>query len=687
MKRLVIAVAALALLGAACTRASEGESGPSPSGPDGPAAAGPNGAAEPGSAEGESFAGTVAAPEFPEGLDWLNTGGRPLTIGDLRGKVVILDFWTYGCINCIHVIPDLKQLEAEYPDELVVIGVHSAKFDNESATENIRQMILRYDLEHAVVNDRNFETWQLWGATAWPTTAVIDPAGNVVGIRSGEGVYDVVQPVIESLVAEFDARGEIDRTPLALRLESEGLPETLLSFPGKVEVAPDETVAYIADTNHHRIVAAALPDGQVLAVYGSGEAGLRNGNSLEARFRSPQGMELSPDRSTLYVADTGNHTIRSIDLADGEVTTLLGTGAPGGYPPTGGLAPDIPLRSPWDLALNGDTLYIAMAGSHQIWSMDLATGLAGAFAGDGGESDRDGSAGQAQLAQPSGLAFDGGDRIYFADSESSSIRWVNTRYNTVDTLVGAENGLFDFGDVDGVGTEVRLQHPLGVAWAGDRLFVADTYNSKIKVVEPEAQSAVTFLGEDSGWRDGADALFYEPGGIDFAGSHLYVADTNNHVVRIVDVETKEATTLVLKGLEAFQPGGDGEYRGTVFELPAFRVSPGAGTIVLALTLPPGHKVNEEAPSSVEWLIDGAVVTLNAATADLTGTEFPVMFPATFTPGQGRLTADLNLVWCADDAESLCFIERARIGGDLEVADGGGDEVVIDYEIELPDPAD
>ncbi|MFA9407030.1 MAG: thioredoxin-like domain-containing protein, partial [Anaerolineales bacterium] len=248
-----------------------------------------SGAAEPAS---QSFAGTVAAPEFPEGLDWLNTE-QPLTLEGLKGKIVLLDFWTYGCINCMHVIPDLKQLEAEYPDELVVIGVHSAKFENEADTENIRNIILRYNREHPVVNDKDFIVWRTWGANAWPTLALVDPAGNVVGGHSGEGVYEIFEPVIAALVEEFD--DEIDRTPLTLKLEKEGLPSRVLSYPGKVLADPDGERLFIADTNHNRILIADTESGEILDVIGRGEAGLVDGGFSEAQLNQPQGMALSQD--------------------------------------------------------------------------------------------------------------------------------------------------------------------------------------------------------------------------------------------------------------------------------------------------------------------------------------------------------------------------------------------------------
>ncbi|MDJ0792350.1 MAG: thioredoxin-like domain-containing protein, partial [Acidimicrobiia bacterium] len=298
MKKLLL-VLSMALVAAACTPAAEhsdasGESdGPAPSSSDSSTTT---------SYAGESFAGTVDAPEFPTGLDWINTA-TPLSLNELKGKVVLLDFWTYGCVNCIHILPDLERLEQEYAEELVVIGVHSAKFPNEGETENLRDIVQRYEIAHPVVNDRDFAIWNSWGANAWPTIAVIDPASRAVGIRAGEGVYDAVEPVIAALVAEFDAAGAIDREPIEFALEAEQAPDRPLDYPGKV-LARDSRL-FVSDTGHHRVLEVDPASGEVLAVFGSGTRGNEDGAAQEASFNAPQGLELVGD--TLYVADTNNH--------------------------------------------------------------------------------------------------------------------------------------------------------------------------------------------------------------------------------------------------------------------------------------------------------------------------------------------------------------------------------------------
>jgi DNA-binding beta-propeller fold protein YncE len=627
------------------------------------------------SSSAPSLAGTVPAPEFPAGLDWLNID-RPLTMEQLRGKIVVLDFWTYGCINCMHIIPDLKRLEAEHPDELVVIGVHSAKFENEAVTDNIRQVILRYGLEHPVVNDRDFAVWNAWGTRAWPTLALVDPAGNVVGTHAGEGVYEVLKPAITTLAAEF----EVDRTPLTVRLEGEGLPESLLSYPGKVLADAEGGRLFVADSNHHRVVIADLATGEILDLVGSGERGFRDGGYREAAFDQPQGMALGEDGATLYVADQVNHAVRSVDLSSRTVTTLVGTGDQASrYPPPGGAIPGVELASPWDLVLAGDWLYVAMAGSHQIWGVELASGVAGPVAGSGREGVANGDVAAAELAQPSGVAVDGAGRVHFADSESSSMRFFDPATREVRHLAGTTQNLFDFGAADGVGDAARFQHPLGVTYRDGLLYVADTYNHRIRTVDPDSGEVATLAGDGPGWRDGVEPLFFEPGGIDAAGGMLYVADTNNHAVRVLDPATGEASTLVLYGIERFLDG----FAGTEVRLDPMAVAPGVGSFVVDVSIPAGYKANAYAPFTLEWRVSGAVADAGDQ-IQMAEPTFPVTVPVEFFGGTGEVIADMAVYYCTDATEGICLIEQVRFVVPVTVVDGGAAEVRLPYEIVAPE---
>ena len=479
-----------------------------------------------GAGDMRTYAGENPAPEFPSGLDWLNTGGRELTVEQLHGKIILLDFWTYGCINCLHIIPDLKRLEKKYAEELVVIGVHSAKFERESKTTGIRQFVLRYEIMHPVVNDGEHKIWRDFGARAWPTLVVIDPVGNIVGQVSGEGNYDLLDTVIGGLVDEF----EIDRSVLSLVAEER--PGGQLSFPGKVLADAANGRLFIADTGHHRIVVAGL-DGQVQQLIGSGQAGYADGGFGEARFRLPQGMTLL-DKDTLLLADTENHAIRRIDLVEKTVSTVAGNGQQA-YMFDDLAGPGDALNSPWDLLRVDDTVYVAMAGQHQVWTLDPASGRLKAFAGSRREQLKDGKLLSAGLNQPSGLATDG-ENLYIADSEASAIRSADLdAEGRLHTLLGT--GLFDFGDVDGRGRKVKLQHPLGVAWKAGVIYIADTYNSKIKRLDPDSLKVVSLTP--------GEPTLEEPGGLSIGGQYVYIADTNNHRIRTLDLESEELKDFLL----------------------------------------------------------------------------------------------------------------------------------------------
>jgi sugar lactone lactonase YvrE len=354
--------------------------------------------------------------------------------------------------------------------------------------------------------------------------------------------------VIGEMVIHFEREGMLDRRPMRLALERDKENPRALSFPGKVLADEEEQSLFIADTNHNRILVAALDDGQILDVIGGGEAGLADGSFEEARFRHPQGM--ARDGDYLYIADTENHAIRRADLARRQVETIAGNGSQASdYDSRPSPAKGRAMNSPWDLELVHGVLFIAMAGSHQIWGLDLEDGIIAGHAGSGGESHVDGSLLQAALAQPSGLTTDG-EVLFFADSEISSIRTadLDPRGGNVRTIVG--EGLFDYGDVDGVGADVRLQHPMGLVYVDGMLYVADTYNNKIKRLQPLARSSATFAGSgEAGLIDGPGVIarFNEPAGVSAAGGKLYIADTNNHAIRVVDISTRNVSTFALKG--------------------------------------------------------------------------------------------------------------------------------------------
>ena len=503
----------------------------------------------------QPFSQRIKVAPFPEGLSWVNTAG-PIELGDLRGKFVLLDFWTYCCINCMHVLPELKKLEKAYPDNLVVIGVHSAKFDAEQDTKNITEAVLRYNIEHPIMNDPEHILWRRFGVRAWPTLLLIDPEGQAVWGKSGESTFEEIDPVLKKAIPYYRKRNLLDETPLNFDLEATRAPKTFLRFPGKILADEPGDRLFIADSNHNRIVITRL-DGTLLETIGSGTIGRSDGDYSSAQFSSPQGMALRGD--TLYVADTENHLIRKVDLQKQSVVTIAGTGEQRrGISRSGrfGTPVQTPLASPWALWIEGDNLYVAMAGTHQIWWMPLDESRIAPYAGNGSEDIVDGplmprepyQPGFASFAQPSGLASDG-RWLYVADSEGSSVRAVPfDRREQVETVVGTADlpdaRLFTFGDADGPRSKVKLQHALGVVFHQGVLYVADTYNNKIKAINPATGFTQTIAGTGQPGKSDDPASFDEPAGITAANGKLFIADTNNHLIRVVDLQNENRVSTL-----------------------------------------------------------------------------------------------------------------------------------------------
>ena len=463
------------------------------------------------------------APEFPDGLTWLNTSGPLRFARELRGQVVLLDFWTYCCINCMHVLPDLAYLEKKYAhDPVTIIGVHSNKYDNEAHPDNVRQAVLRLGITHPVVVDVEHRVWTNFAVNAWPTLVLIDSTGHAVAALPGEGHREELDRLIAGLLEVGQQRGTLARASIPLKPLRPHLSTSGLAFPGKVLADQAGGRLFIADTNHHRVLITTW-EGRVLGFLGSGEPGLRDGTYEDARFLSPQGMALFG--GALYIADTDNHAIRRADLTSFHVDTVGGNGMLGYDRHGGHRGKEQVLNSPWDLAVLDGVLYIAMAGLHQIWTYDLQQETLQAVIGTGREDIADHEARRAALAQPSGLAA-GKDKLYFADSETSAIRQFDPHTGQVSTLVG--QGLFIFGDVDGPETAALMQHPLGVAVQGDDLYVADTYNHKIRHIDLYSGQVSTQAGLGKpGREEGGKLALYEPGGLSVAGPDLFIADTNN----------------------------------------------------------------------------------------------------------------------------------------------------------------
>ncbi|MDZ7267078.1 MAG: thioredoxin-like domain-containing protein [candidate division KSB1 bacterium] len=621
----------------------------------------------------------IKAPEFPAGAIWLNTS-RPLTLAELRGKIVLLDFWTYCCINCLHVMSDLKYLEEKYAGRpFAVIGVHSAKFHNEKEAAHIRQAILRHDIEHPVVVDPDYTIWQSYTVRAWPTLILVDPEGYLLGVFSGEGNREILDNYIEVGLTVFQEEGKLDNTPLPVRLEQPEWPESLLSFPGKIVAEARTQRLVIADSGHHRLL-VCRPDGTIQEIIGSGLAGSADGDFETAHFFRPQGMAWHGE--DLIVCDTDNHLLRRVDFVGRSVTTIAGTGEQGGYGQRGGPGRKIALNSPWDIFIHGDTGYIAMAGPHQIWSIDLKTNRVEPFAGSGHEARRDGERLSAAFAQPSGITGEviGNAllRLFIADSEISAVRQIDLRTDKVGTLAGGD--LFQFGDQDGSGDNVRLQHPLGVCFHDGKIFLADTYNHKIKVLDPNLRLCKTLVGDGRpGLENGAAARFFEPSGLALLQGRLYVADTNNHAVRVVDLHTRQTTTLRLKP-QALPVAEHLVMMGTpVQRLPEQTLQPGEATLRIRIILPPQTEFNQGAPLQILVRSRNQALRPPGNGVTLAPSQPEVTLPLQVAAAEQAAALRVELVYSyCDQAGGLCLMRQAVYEIPVAIAGTGG------HQLELTD---
>jgi sugar lactone lactonase YvrE len=509
----------------------------------------------------------VRAPELVGRGGWINTAGSAAP--DLSGKILLLDFWTFCCANCLHVLDELRELEEEFADVLVTVGVHSPKFAHEADHEALVAACERYGVHHPVLDDPDLTTWKAYAVRAWPTLTVVDPAGYVAAQMSGEGHVHGLRSLLTELVAEFDAKGALRRGDSPY-VAPEPEP-TELRFPGKVIGLPGGTYL-VSDTSHHSIVELADDATRVLRRFGSGERGLADGAAADARFNEPQGLLLL-DQTTVLVADTVNHALRTLDLATGEVRTVADTR-------------ERAQASPWDLARDGDEIVVAMAGIHQLWRYDPAGGELAPWAGTTNEGLVDGPVAEAWFSQPSGLTADRDGRIWIADSESSALRFIED--GQVRTAVG--QGLFDFGLRDGDAAQALLQHPLGVTALPDgSIALSDTYNGAIRRYNPADGQVSTLI---TGLKEPSDALVTAEG-------ELLVVESAAH--RLTRVRLPEEALRV----EATA------YR---TQRPATEVGPGELELEVVFEPPPGEKMDERygpstyvkvSASPAELLLDGA----------------------------------------------------------------------------------
>jgi len=477
------------------------------------------------------------APELPDNLEWFNTQGEAIKLADCRGKIVLLDFFTYCCINCQHVLPELAALERRYPDNLVVIGIHSPKFPSERISDNVQKAINRHYIRHPVAHDPSFTLWKQYTIKAWPSIIYIDPEGYIVGMLRGEGNSKQLDTMIQQSIQNAQENHSLNTERLSFDIKPE--PNLELKFPGKVHAGEDRL--FISDSGHNRVI-ECMPNGRIVQIFGSGAPGLIDGNGEEAAFDNPQGLVQADN--FLFVADTDNHVIRRIDLFTRDVTTVAGIGRRGKVKNFDSYddALQVPLNSPMALDYDEGVLYIAMAGAHQIWTMDYNKQTIQVLAGTGVEELKDGNAHLAMLAQPSGLTLgeDLEKHLFFVDAETSSARSIRIRDNKVSTIIG--KGLFEFGAVDGDKEVARMQHPLDVTYDPIRkvLWVADTYNNRLRRIKIiNGVIASIRLSEE----------LHEPAGLSIKGNTLFIADTNAHRICSLDLNSGQVQEVEIFEVE------------------------------------------------------------------------------------------------------------------------------------------
>ncbi|WP_031512799.1 NHL domain-containing thioredoxin family protein [Streptomyces sp. NRRL F-5123] len=607
----------------------------------------------------------VRAPELTGRGGWLNTGGATPSLADLRGSIVILDFWTFCCVNCLHVLDELRELEERHRDTVVIVGVHSPKFVHEAEHDAVVDAVERYEVHHPVLDDPDLATWKQYAVRAWPTLVVIDPEGYVVAQHAGEGHAHALERLVTELEAEHAAKGTLRRgdgpyvppEPVA----------TDLRFPGKMLALPGSGHYLVSDSTRHALVELAADGESVVRRIGSGVRGLADGDAATARFSEPQGLAMLPDGSVI-VADTVNHALRRLDLESGVVTTVAGTGRQWWQgSPTAGQALQVDLSSPWDVAWFEDRVWIAMAGVHQLWTYDPATGRVEVAAGTTNEGLVDGPAHEAWFAQPSGLTVSGErsergappaggwGRLWIADSETSALRWAERAADgegyVIRTAVGT--GLFDFGHRDGPAGQALLQHPLGVTGLPDgSVAVSDTYNNALRRYDP-VTGEVSTLATD----------LREPSDAAVVAGDIVVVESARH--RLTRLRLPEEAVRV-----------EGVAHRT--QRTATDVAPGAFRLDVVFSAPTGQKLDERYGPSTRLLVSATPPELLTEGAGKGTDLFRDLVLDPSVP-EGVLHVSAMAASCDDDPANeypACHVHQQDWGVPVRLADTGDSRLAL-----------
>lgn len=473
----------------------------------------------------------------------LNTP-RSLTKDELKGRILLLNFWNYGDVSCLQLLPGIAKIKGAFGNDVTVIGIHTPLSGHEGDYAALRRAVMRYGIDYPVVNDAEAVVRKAFHVKVWPAFALIDPQGKA---RTYEGIEGFEELKLDVAALARQYHGKLPREYLGLRPESEQEDYRLLNSPGKIAYVPNyrgNAALLVADSGHDRVLIVDT-GGKVLEVIGSGKEGSNDGSYADARFDNPQGVLVKDD--TVYIADTGNHLLRAVNLTEKKVRTLAGNTTVGNALRKEKVpALSVGMASPWDITFWPDMQHIAIAvaGLNQLWSYDIEAQTVSVLAGSGDKGMQDGEALQAKMAQPSGLsAMD--DRLYVVDATSNSLRVLEK--GQMKTLIGS--GLTQDGFADGLKDKALMQHPLAVLATKDGVLVADSYNHALRRYDVQRAVLERYIGSGvSGHVDGRQeqALFSQPSGLAAGEGMLYVADTNNQAVRAVNLAKNEVVSLNMK---------------------------------------------------------------------------------------------------------------------------------------------
>ncbi len=530
---------------------------------------------------------------------WINIA-RELTKEDLEDRIILLDFWTHACVNCLHIIPEIKKLEAEFGNKLLVIGVHSGKFKNEKDIASIKKAVLKYDIQHLVVNDSELKIWNKFNINAWPTLVLINPRGKVEKRYIGENDVKYARKDIINMVEKY--RYHLNREKAPILLEKNKIVRTVLSYPTKITFSRNFSYKsyegeafFIANTGSNNVL-VVKPNGEVIVQVGSKTPGLRDGVIDMARFNSPSGLLI--DENKLYVADTGNHSLRVVDFKEESVKTLVGIGSRGQILSKEKSGLSFALSSPSDIEFfpNKSTIAIANSGSHQILSYDINSKNISVLAGNGYEGIKDGKYPNNYLAQTSDLSVYG-QNLYFLDSETSSLRVLN-KNGQVKTLIG--RGLFDFGDKNGDRNKALMQHPLGLFVNSRGAYIADSFNHKIRKYNFGTKKLSNLFGSSRGQDLGENMKFDEPDDIYVIDEVMYIVDSNNN--RIVKIDYDDMKANILNVIPALHLPKDGflQYLPNLQKSDLKKIKSENVKVVFNFEKE-GWKINEKGPSFLNLL--------------------------------------------------------------------------------------